>query len=61
MAQSVFDGCPFMVGSAWWAAFDYHSVRQKTGTFHRFGLYTLDRSRIRPAGEAMKKHFNPNQ
>lgn len=60
-AQSVFDGCPFMVGSAWWAAFDYHSVRQKTGTFHRFGLYTLDRSRIRPAGEAMKKHFNPNQ
>ncbi|HOC91295.1 MAG TPA: glycoside hydrolase family 2 TIM barrel-domain containing protein [bacterium] len=60
-AQSVFKGCPFLVGSAWWAAFDYHSVRQKTGTFHRFGLYTLDRSRMRPSGEAIKKHFNLNQ
>ena len=54
---SALEDCPFLAGTAWWAAFDYHSFRQGSGTYHQFGLYTLDRARLRPVGEALKEAY----
>jgi beta-galactosidase len=53
-----FNSNGFLMGVTWWCIFDWYSHGHPNG-FQSMGLYSMDRSNLKPVGQALKDAYLP--
>ncbi|MCX6151244.1 MAG: T9SS type A sorting domain-containing protein [Ignavibacteriales bacterium] len=48
----------FLMGTTWWCIFDWYSHGHPNG-FQSMGLYTMNRSKLKPVGQTLKDTYEP--